>query len=55
MWVPVLTAEKNKLYTEGLLIGMSRAKPQAEDGCNKYILFKNSFYDAMKLYVYVTR
>lgn len=51
MWVQL---RKTKLYTQGLLIGMSRAKPQAEDGCNKYILFKKSFYDAMK-FVYVTR
>lgn len=54
LWVPVLTAEKSKLNTQGILIGMSRAKPQAEDGCNKYILISELFYDAMKL-VYVTR
>lgn len=54
MCVCVLAAEKSKLYTQGILIGMSRAKPQAEDGCNKEILISDLFYDAMKL-VYVTR
>lgn len=31
-------ANRSKLYTQGKLIGMSRAKPQAEDGCSKCIL-----------------
>lgn len=54
VWVSVLVAEKNKLHTQGILISMSKAKAQAEDGCNKYILISELFYDALKL-VYVTR
>lgn len=54
VWVPVLVAEKSKLYTQRILIGMSRAKPQAEGGCNKYILISELFYDDMKL-IYVIR
>lgn len=43
MWVPVLTAEKSKLYTQEILTGMSRAKSQAEVGCSKYILISELF------------